>query len=328
MIESKFYSFYGNLLDCHWNSEIFDIYKFLTKLKKSQNIYIAYNPIWPSNQNINVPLNKDLYILGWGGELIDLMWIKKLLTQIPEEKIILLSDLEFTNTKIKTFRFIHHHYLTKLFESTKSHKIDFKNYQKRNFKSSVLIHRATKDKIKLIDLLSNNKNILHNFDVFPKNITDIKTIKNSLLWDKDPWEWRIPPFLDCLTNITCESICDNSSHFSAYTYLTEKSFKPIMAGCVGLHYGQVNGYKKLKEYGFKTADSLGFTYDTIFNESSRFETFKNEILHFIDSNLDYEKLEEIVLHNYNYYWNDFFDFISEKNKIEEKKCIDYITNIL
>lgn len=315
-MQHLFLSYYGPLNDLsEWNSEVLDTYKFLQTSTHSNKIFLAHNPIWPNLKSIKLPENYDLYILAWGGEIVDVKWIEEVITYIDPSKLILLTDLEHVDLPlIKQFRIIHHHQLTKIFEQSKSFDINLNSYKNRKYKVSCLHGERNRDhRIKLSNHIKNNKNLIHNFDL------------GKFEWSTESWEWRIEPYLNSLINITSESFFETFDAHRPFTYLTEKTFKPIMAGCVGVHFGQHLAYKKLQEYGFVTADCLGLSYDTIPNDEERFDQFIYE-LHYLIDNLNLSVMEEIVRHNHNWYWNKFYSVIEEKNRLEAALILEYIDN--
>lgn len=296
-----------------WSSELLDNYKFLKSTKHIDKIFLAHNPIWPNLKNIKLPTNYDLYILAWGGEIVDVKWIEDVITYIDPKQLLLITDLEHVELDIKKFKFTHHHQLTRIFEHTKDFDIKFSSYKSRKHKSSCLHRAKDRPHRELLSSKLKRNDVLNNFNT------------SEMLWDTEQWEWRIEPFIDSLTNITSESFYETFNAHRPYTYLTEKTFKPIMAGCLGIHYGQPFAYQKLRNYGFLTADSLGLTYDTILNDEQRFDVFINELNLLLD-NLDLKAMQEIVEYNHYWYWNKFYKGELEKNRLVEQLILEYIDN--
>lgn len=298
-------------------SELLDNYNFLQSAKHSDKIYIAHNPIWPSTNKIVLPTNYDLYILAWGGEIVDVKWIDEVTTYIDPSKLILITDLEHVElSNVKKFTLTHHHQLPKLFEYTKDHIVDLSAYKSRKYKISCLQRGKDREhRINLANFLKDKNFFINNFD------------NNGLLWSDDQWEWRIEPYLNSLINITSESSFDTFDRYRPYTYLTEKTFKPIMAGCLGMHFGHPFGYKKLEGYGFLSANSLGFMYDDVLDDFKRFERFTIDL----DNLLDYltpklSQMQEIVEYNHNWFWHKFYNSEKEKNRLNEQLILEYIDN--
>lgn len=247
--------------------------------------------------------------------MVDVKWIEYMLYRgISKESIILLTDLETVDVPCQRFKIMHHHQLTKLFSSTQLFDINLDDYHSRPHVASCI--QGVRDRP--------HRRALAQYVLSKKCIINNLT-HDGFLWSDDQWEWRIAPYISCWMNITSESFYETFDQYRPYTYLTEKTFKPIMSGTLGLHHGQHGGYAKLEDLGFRTARELGLTYDSITDDDLRFHTFKNEVDLLLD-NLDVGKMAAIVKHNVQHFWNEFYHHVVQRNRIVEQHVLDYVDN--
>lgn len=107
-------------------------------------------------------------------------------------------------------------------------------------------------------------------------------------------------FLDSYFNIVCETSCH-----SDYTFITEKTLRPIINLQPFIVFGNPYTLKSLKEMGFKTFDKwIDESYDLEINTNKRFELAYNEILKISKLDIDeihemYFDMFEILDHNFN-----------------------------
>lgn len=86
-------------------------------------------------------------------------------------------------------------------------------------------------------------------------------------------EWRNPAYLNCEFNLTNESIYNTQFNDGIYTtpYLTEKTWKPLMAKQPFLPVGQVNTLSFLTKLGMKFEYGFDLGYDSIQDDFTRME---------------------------------------------------------
>lgn len=85
--------------------------------------------------------------------------------------------------------------------------------------------------------------------------------------------WDHPAYMDAVINISNESFWHTFREGCDYVYpgpfFTEKTWKPIMAGCPFLAVGQAHSYQALTEVGFRFDYGLDLSYDCILNDHQR-----------------------------------------------------------
>ena len=101
--------------------------------------------------------------------------------------------------------------------------------------------------------------------------------------------------------------------FGRRQHLTEKTFKPIALGMPFVLSAPAGSLKYLKEYGFKTFDSVwDESYDTIINDAKRI-TYLSRLLKHLDNqseskkNIIFKKCIPIIEHNWNHFYNGAFE---------------------
>jgi len=99
-------------------------------------------------------------------------------------------------------------------------------------------------------------------------------------------------------------VCETSCH-SDYTFITEKTLRPVINLQPFIIFGNPYTLKSLKELGFKTFDKwVDESYDLEINTNKRFELAYNEILKISKLDIDeiheiYFDMFEILEHNFN-----------------------------
>lgn len=84
-------------------------------------------------------------------------------------------------------------------------------------------------------------------------------------------EWRHPAYLDCVFNLTNESIFNNHSErgLLPYPYMTEKTWKVLLSGCGLLPVGQANTLEFLQGLGLEFNYNLDLSFDQVTGEYDR-----------------------------------------------------------
>jgi hypothetical protein len=145
--------------------------------------------------------------------------------------------------------------------------------------------------------------------------------------------WQIAPYQDAWINLTNESwhysktILDNQNFYYPGPYLTEKTFKPLLAGRPFLAVGQYNTYKTLKELGLSVDFGFDITYDQDSGDLTRIKDIFSAIDYIQNINLDYlfQSGIDAVRHNLNYIRNnDLFIHCENLNTESVKSIKDFI----
>ena len=107
-------------------------------------------------------------------------------------------------------------------------------------------------------------------------------------------------------NETGCSIVSETNDNDTDVFITEKMWKPIIAGHIFIVHGNYQYLKKLREIGFKTFESVfDESYDEIRNPDQRIDSLANLIqkLKGSDWNKIYRQTEDIREHNRKTFWN-------------------------
>jgi hypothetical protein len=144
--------------------------------------------------------------------------------------------------------------------------------------------------------------------------------------------WQIAPFLDAWINLTNESwhysrtILDNKNFYYPGPYLTEKTFKPLLAGRPFLAVGQCNTYKTLKDLGLSVDFGFDISYDTDSGDLTRIKGIFSAIDYIQNTNLDqlFQSGIDAVRYNLNYIKNnDLFVHCEDLNTESVKKIKNF-----
>lgn len=167
-----------------------------------------------------------------------------------------------------------------------------------------------------------------------KNFQDIKSIEldkfiNSPMINSN---WSHPAFLDCLFNCTNESIyndvclIEDRLYRLPYPYLTEKTWKPLLAGRSFLPVGQSNSLRTLTQLGLKFIPELN-AIDVSEREFDRMQQIwtmldwirNNDIKYLFDYTFD------DVSHNVSWIYDGYFASECEKqNRSLQEKIQQWI----
>ena len=110
-------------------------------------------------------------------------------------------------------------------------------------------------------------------------------------------------------------------------FVTEKTFKPLLAGRPFLAVGQCNTYKTLKELGLSIDFGFDISYDTDSGDLSRIKGIFSAIDHIQNTNLDrlFQSGIDAVRHNLNYIKNNnLFVHCEDLNTESVKRIKDFI----
>lgn len=110
--------------------------------------------------------------------------------------------------------------------------------------------------------------------------------------------WHNSAYTDCVFNLTNESIFDN--HWTG-PYLTEKTWKPLLAGQALLTVGQSYTVSNLSQLGLKFDYGLDFTFDSVLPDFDRLEQIIKILQEINETSIDQLnlKVKESVQHNLN-----------------------------
>lgn len=333
------YLWYNNFVD--------DFLNFLKRAPNQNKIWICDDMAW---EIIDPPITYDTYIFCSWIENTNIDLLKELNTTLADKNLILLSPQDFLNSELdnfKIFRLEHLHKLKRFYP-----KCTYKPLKNRQYSQSLLsrhphVHKA----IFLAEFIraNNNNNILYSFGdekdvcITKDNFFELQKVYCDIDLEDEIIEiikdlWRRSPIIidnkkcfpvnniaytDTVMNWAVETWFISSTKSSPY--LTEKTIKPIVAGCVFSTLGQKNTFNRIKRLGFSNYfDAQESQFDHL-SDSERTQAMINFIKELAGKDLTY--LQDQVDSNYNYFYGDFYDYIESCNAPIIDDLIEYIANI-
>ena len=139
-----------------------------------------------------------------------------------------------------------------------------------------------------------------NSDVFRN--TDIVTCDSfdqTINYAVNNGEWRHPAYLNAEFNLTNESVYNTefaNSRLYTVPYLTEKTWKPLMAGQPFLPVGQAHTLSFLQSLGMKFDYGFDCAYDDCEQDFTRLEKLF-DVLQQLKTHNDFAQARESALHN-------------------------------
>ena len=253
------------------------------------NTFLGINLPWPK---FNLPFDYQQYFLSWHTEQLDLHWLKRQAEEVYPRPILVandgLIDLTIFPDNVKSVQWITWgDQLDQLVNTVgvcdqpmlpeyKISSLSFRISQYKNYISAYLLEHCDPSQL----ILTYHKKLGKPEDLhgYPRGIAWLDNLKFDLLeptrinfQDNFDWsqnspvangEWRLLPYTNALVNFTNESFHYSSSELEGKSfvypapYLTEKTWKPLLAGRPFLAVGQYNTYKTLNQLGLKT--NFGF----------------------------------------------------------------------
>jgi len=336
-----------------------DIYGIDIKIRSE--ISVQVNLTWP---NFDLPKSADKYFISFHTEQIDDDWVLKQAQLVYPKPIMLVSDSKvFQNTQwpdnVIYVRWITWHqqleFLANYYGVCAEPKLpeyqfsslSFRHSQFKKFVTAWLLKNVDQKKLMLTwhgHIVSQQHVQRHpdwatwldayNFDLSPSTFINwadnFDLSKNTPLLNAN---WHLPPYSDALINLTNESFNYSLSvkHGQDYVYpgpyLTEKTWKPLLAGRPFVAVGQWQTLSTLKELGFDIDFGWNNDYDADFGDLTRikkiFDTL--EEINNCDIKQLYEQSLPAVRHNANHIASgdlkEHCCFLNQKN---QKQIMDFL----
>jgi hypothetical protein len=335
MIKNKFYS--GALQHYTYpeDNEYGTLLSFLKKIKTNKRIHLTDGMDW---QQPLPTVGYDMYIVCAFGEFINEKFMNTVDSTL--KNIVLITSQYFTNTKYKNtqvFYVEHLHTIIRFFDKIgyakiKDRPLTHGSLSRRNSLHKTLITAKLLNKFKStydytfcdldtveysIDTLDTSmKNFYPFLNLTPTEVDTIKFIHQApRVQSGEQWSIDNDIYKNCKVIWTTESIFLSRDH-APTAYLTEKVFKSIISGSAFVLVSQRDSLARLKSLGFVP------TYDLKSDQLSDSNRFA-EIFDLID-NFVLPELQDIVDHNYNYFWNGFHDHVEQMNLPLIEQVINYI----
>jgi len=328
------------------NWTIGSLLAFLKQVKQPGKIWIGDNLTWA---NIDIPNNYDTYIFGYFGEFVNTDFLKEINNRLADKKLILLSSLDCTDFELSNFKkfYIEHlHHYVQLYAKTAYNPL-----VSRSHRQSVMIGRLAVHKIiALAQLKLLHPDLLYSYQKMPSNeisesdfFARYKTIHNIDLSDtlrekiqqlfnnapvsidsngndkslSNGWEPDLPTYTDSQFHWSAESIYLTLQNFPR-PYLTEKSIKPLTTGTPFAVLGQRKSHFRLALMGFQSYFDWKELDDL--NDNVRLLDIINSV-----NCIDLSYLQSVADFNYNWFYDNFFDYVEQKINAETKQAVlDYI----
>lgn len=325
--------------------EFGDILSFLQRVKNKDRVFLLDILDWVWMQEVTLPTGYDIYVLCAFGEFVNNHALRKLAEDptVDTAKIILLtSQTGVSNySGIKVFRLEYIHSLVNFLP-----KREYIPLRQRQYRHGSLSHRNEEHKSFITaNLKHKTSSYVYSFCNAPSDpafdpndfydaaygklgleVTDLeyelvnKLHNNPVMFPGVQWDIDLEPCTNAQVHWSLESVFITlDGEFDAY--LTEKTFKPIITGCMFIIVGQRGSYQRLKDMGFETfEDELGIVpeYHSM-HDSERLRYLVDLMDNFPDI-----CTQELVDYNYNHFFTGFADAVKEQNNSRIESILDYI----
>ena len=268
----------------------FEIYEF----KPDPNIFFGLNLQWPK---FDLPESYTKYFLSFHTEYLHLEWVIEQAKKVYPKKIILATDYEiipsdYWPNNITTIQWITVHkqidlllHITSTVDGIikpkyKISSLSFRVSQYKKFITAYLLKHFAKND--MILTYHNNLGKIEDHHGYPPEFSfldglDIDHLTKTLINFDDNFSGSVGPvgngnwindaYRDALINLTNESfhysgtIFNNKPDYWPGPYITEKTFKPLLAGRPLLAVGQYQTYEYLTRLGFDVNFGFDRSYD-------------------------------------------------------------------
>ena len=341
--------------------ELQDLFKSIYGWIPNTNAFLGINLRWPK---FDLPTTYQQYFLSWHTEQFDLHWLRQQADRVYPRPILVANDGIVDPTifpdNVKFVQWITWgDQLDQLIaefgiceEPTmpqyKISSLCFRVSQYKNYVSAYLLQHAQQDEL----ILTYHKKIGKPEDLhgYPQGLPWLDALNFTLLkptWinfqDNFDWaqntpvangNWRTPPYQNALINFTNESFHYSASEIDGKQfvypapYLTEKTWKPLLAGRPFLAVGQYRTYLTLNELGLKS----DFGFPTEYDQDPGDLTRIRDIFGAVDTILAtpikdlYEQSLDSVIHNVQMIKNgNFTQACCDKNEQARGSIQDFLS---
>lgn len=338
-----------------------EIYGISCKL--SNDIFVGLNLQWP---NFNLSNNYNHYLISFHTEYLHTSWIIEQAKKVYPKTVILITDFDIKPGHPWPDNIIFSQYITlaqQLKTSIKKSSIisldcivkprykvsslSFRVSQFKKFITAYLIKNFTHEQMilsyhNMLLKIEDNHGYPTNYTVFDNlnlnrlektliNMSDDRDIINVSI--KDNSYWKIPAYQDALVNFTNESyhysdgIIDGKNFQHPGPYLTEKTFKPLLAGRPFVPVGQAHTVNFLQSLGLSTNFGFDLSYDSITGDLDRMVALFKTVDQINQLSIDqiYESSISAVLHNIKHIVSaDLDDLCQQLNRRTVNLLTDFV----
>ena len=289
-----------------------EVFQSIYGWEPTTSVFLGINLRWPE---FNLPNNYPKYFLSWHTEQLDIFWLQQQSKLVYPHPILVAYDGKVDSSifldNVKFVRWITWHLqldqLVKLFGACaepqlpkyKISSLSFRISQYKNYVTAYLLKHACPDEL----LLSYHAHLGKEEDRhgYPNNIPWLDDLDiNGLvpIWinfqdnfsvDKNQpvsnGNWLFAPYQDALVNLTNESFHYTRSELNGQSfvypspYMTEKTWKPLLAGRPFLSVAQWHVYQELSTLGLQ----FDFGFPQEFDQDSGDLTRIRDIFKSIDA---------------------------------------------
>lgn len=353
IIDPKTQTYKGTLDQYNFTSpEIGNLLEFLQDCTHKEKIWLVDSTDLLFDMP---PKGYDTYIIGCFGELANLEYLNKLDKEYSTSKLVCLTSQDLTNCcSLENFQIFYIEHLHKL--KTYFPQTDVKSLLDRNNLHSITSRRFEPQRYlftaALLTLYPNSiYSLVRMFESkrfgfeqlalelenrFAYTISDpLIESKIKKLLDDEPkilpgHQWSIDN--DAYLNSKCHWVTESiflSLENAPTAYITEKTIKPIVAGCAFVLIGQSGVYHRLHQLGFQTNyDLFGIEFDHGHIDSIRIEKIlalmKKLDDEFIFDNVS--QLQQSVNYNYNHFYNQLASTCDQLNAQAKLDAVKYINS--
>lgn len=331
--------------------------------KYSTNIFYGLNLIWP---DYDLDHSYEKYFLSWHTEQLDTHWLIKQAKAVYPKPILVANDGMVENSGVwpNNIQFVRWVTIHKQLKKAISIFGKQNNITKPTFKLSSLAFRYSQYKkfvtAYLLQHFNNNDIMLtwHNYHGKIEDLHDhphgfghledldfeileqvhkINFDDNYQLKDNNPVgnaSWNNQAYNDALVNLTNESFHYSNTMFGYLPfrypgpYITEKTFKPLLAGRPFVMIGQCRSLQMLEEFGFNTNFGWNTEYDSDCGDLTRIGKIFSTLNEINSTPLDdlFEQSLPAVQHNLLHVDSDDFIDICEAINGNSKQVIQDFIN--
>lgn len=262
--------------------------------RRQRDVFFGVNLIWP---NFDLDLGHSAYFLSWHTEQMDVHWLKKQALRVYPRPVLVVSDTlvddhKFWPDNIRFARYVTWHQqiqkLTDLYgicdqptvPKYKISSLSFRVSQYKRFITSYLLENFKHDDLMLTYhgwLGKEDDNHDHprglswldalkefNSPVFVNFNDNYSLDRNSPLENGD---WQADCYQQALFNLTNESFhytrteIDGQPFLYPRPYITEKTWKPIVAGRPFISVGQAGVYHEFEKFGMRFDYGIDLSFD-------------------------------------------------------------------
>ena len=321
--------------------ELQDLFKSIYGWIPNTDAFLGINLRWPQ---FDLPTTYQRYFLSWHTEQFDLHWLRQQADRVYPRPILVANDgivdptifpdnIEFVqwitwgdqlDQLVSEFGICENPPLPQY----KISSLCFRVSQYKNFITAYLLEHANTEDI----ILTYHKKLGKPEDLhgYPQELPWLDALDFTLLeptWinfqDDFDWaqntpvangDWRSAPYENALVNFTNESFHYSGSEVNGKCfvypapYLTEKTWKPLLAGRPFLAVGQYNTYKTLNHLGLKTNFGFPILFDQDPGDLTRIRDIFVTINKIITTPIKdlYDQSYASVRHNIQYIKNNDF----------------------